>query len=313
MSALLGCAMTSKTPQVSVGMPVYNGMRFLRQSLDSILAQTFKDFELLISDNASSDHTQDICREYVQKDRRIRYMRNPINLGATRNYNRLVELSSGRYFRWAPADDLFAPTSLERCVATLEKNEDVVLCYPKTILIDGAGNQLEPYEDKLDLRSPDPSERFRQALQIGRANALYGLMRSDVLRKISPMRSYPGADVDLLIDLCLYGRFFEIPEALFFRRMHAEAYSSLTTLKEQQAFFDPSTSGRIHLSHWKRLFVRLTSVWHAPLGVSSKLHLSYLLARGAVTARREFFKETTDAVQETTRRREVENRGMGTL
>ena len=299
----------SKTPLVSIGMPVYNGERFLCQSLDSILAQTCKDFELLISDNASSDRTQEICREYATKDGRIRYMRNSINVGAAKNYNNLLELSSGRYFRWAPADDLFAPTSLEQCVTVLETNQDVVLCYPKTALIDESGHTIEPYEDRLDLRSSDPSDRFRRALQIGMANAIYGLMRSNILKNIVPMGNYPSADVDLLIELCLYGRFFEIPEALFFRRMHANAYSSIKTVEGRQEFFDPKTRGRIHLSYWKYLIVRIAAVWRAPLNVPTKFHLSYMLARGAVTARREFLKEVINTLRDTGRRRWLENQG----
>jgi glycosyltransferase involved in cell wall biosynthesis len=240
-------------------------------------------------------------------------MRNKVNLGAARNYNCLLELSSGRYFRWAAADDLLGPTSLEQCLAVLETNHDVVLCYPKTSLIDENGETIAPYDDHLDLRSTNPCDRYRLALQIGRNNAIYGLIRADVLRTMSPMGSYPGADVDFLIGLCLYGRFFEIPEGLFFRRMHADAYSSIKTLQGMQTFFDPKTRGRIHLSHWKRLFVRLAAVWRAPLKTTTRLHLSYILARGAVTARRELLKELVLGFRETTRRSWFANQRIGQI
>lgn len=289
--------MIGKSPCVTVGMPVYNGEHYLRQSLDSLLSQTVDDFEIVISDNASTDRTKEICSEYAEQDQRIRYFRNSTNLGAARNYNRLIALAAGPYFRWAPADDVFAPTSLERCIEVLNAHPDVVLCYPKTILIDGDGNQLEPYEDKLDLRSQDPAVRYRQALQIGRANAIYGLMRTDVLRMIAPLGSYPGADVDLLIELCLYGRYFEISEPLYFRRMHAGAYSSLATLKDRQMFFDPTTCGKLHLSHWKRLCVRMAAVWRAPVGLGARLTISYKLVRGAVTSRKEFVNEVVQILR----------------
>jgi len=294
--------MMSKTPLVSVGVPVYNGERFLGQTLDSILAQTFKDFELLISDNASSDRTEDICRKYAKKDTRIRYVRNATNVGSAKNYDNLLWLSSGRYFRWAPADDLFAPTSLERCVAVLEANDDVVLCYPKTILIDENGNTIAPYEDRLDLRSTNVSDRFRLALKVGRVNAIYGLMRSDALKSIAPMGNYPNADGDLLIELCLYGRFFEIPEALFFRRMHAGAYSSIATLQGLQSFLDPRTSGKLEFNHWRRILMHSRAVWRAPLKTRIKLRLSYMLARRALTARREFLQELLIGVREASRK-----------
>src|SRR5207244_10480282 len=111
---------TSKMPRVSIGVPVYNGERYIAETLDSLLAQTFEDFELIISDNASHDRTEGICRAYAAKDSRIRYVRNSTNLGAARNYRLAVELSSGEYFRWANCDDLFAPTSLSRCVEVLD-------------------------------------------------------------------------------------------------------------------------------------------------------------------------------------------------
>jgi len=289
---------------VSIGMPVRNGERFIRQTLDSIVAQTFDDFELVISDNASTDGTQAICGDYAKKDRRIRYVRNAANIGASHNYNRLFALSTGRYFRWAPSDDLFAPTSIERCVAVLQEHEDVVLCYPKTTLIDESGHVIEPYEDNLDLRSPNVGDRFRSAVwNIRKVNVIYGLMRSDVLRRTRLIGNYPGADVDLLIELTLYGRFFEIPEALFFRRMHADAYSSIQTLQGKQSFFDPKTCERIHLNHWRRIVERLVSVWRAPLTVPSQVYLSGILARSAVTARREFVLELMFGLREMIRRR----------
>src|SRR5262245_56581544 len=117
-------------PLVGIGLPVYNGERFLRQTLDSILAQTFKEFELIISDNSSTDKTEEICLEYSRRDARIRYIRQEINLGASRNYNLVFEMTAGKYFRWAAADDLFSADSLEICVATLEKYPEAVLCYP---------------------------------------------------------------------------------------------------------------------------------------------------------------------------------------
>jgi len=127
--------MTNPNPKVSIGLPVYNGERFLAETIESVLAQTFTDFELIISDNGSSDHTKEICLEYVLRDQRIRCVRSEVNRGASWNYRRVFELSQGKYFRWAPADDLFAPESLAECITTLDANPDAVLCYPKTLLI----------------------------------------------------------------------------------------------------------------------------------------------------------------------------------
>src|SRR6266850_1186232 len=134
-------------PRVSIGLPVYNGERYVEETLDSLLAQTYEDFELIICDNDSGDRTQEICQSYAAKDRRIRYGRNPTNLGAAKNYRLTFELSSGEYFRWATCDDLFAPTSLERCIEVLDRELSTVLVYPKTKLIDDRGRIISDYDD----------------------------------------------------------------------------------------------------------------------------------------------------------------------
>src|SRR5438128_3187989 len=109
-----------QAPSVSLGLPVFNGEAFLVQVLESILAQTYGDFELIISDNASTDATPDICRVYAARDPRIRYVRNATNVGAARNFNRVFQLSTGEYYKLANADDVCAPTLVERCVAVLD-------------------------------------------------------------------------------------------------------------------------------------------------------------------------------------------------
>ena len=94
------------TPRVSIGLPVYNGDRYLRETIEGLLNQTFSDFELVICDNASTDRTQDICNEYCLLDKRVRYYRNNENIGAGKNFNKAFSLSQGKYFKWAACDDL---------------------------------------------------------------------------------------------------------------------------------------------------------------------------------------------------------------
>src|SRR5690242_8968780 len=108
------------TPKVTVGMPVYNGERYMRFALDSLLAQDFQDFEIVISDNASTDRTSEICAEYAARDSRVRYHRNATNIGASPNYNRTFELARGQYFKWCAHDDVCLPSFLSKCVATME-------------------------------------------------------------------------------------------------------------------------------------------------------------------------------------------------
>src|SRR2546426_6424374 len=127
--------MHNRTLRVSIGLPVFNCDPLLRQAVDSLLTQTYSDFELVISDNASTDGTEAICREYAAKDHRVRYYRGERNRGAVWNWNRVFELSGGEYFKWAAHDDLCAPDYVERCVEVLDRDPSVVLCYAETVLI----------------------------------------------------------------------------------------------------------------------------------------------------------------------------------
>ena len=135
----------SHVPAVSIGMPVYNGERTLRESVDSILSQTFSDFELIISDNASADGTEAICRTYVERDSRVAYHRQPQNLGITENYNTVFRLSNAPYFKWASSSDICMPEFLSKCVAVQQNHSDVVLCYPRTRLFDSRTSDAEDY------------------------------------------------------------------------------------------------------------------------------------------------------------------------
>ena len=126
-------------PKLSIGIPVFNGQEFLPELLDSLLGQTFKDFEILICDNTSSDRTPQICREYERHDSRIHYIRNARNLGAIANFNRVFELSTAPLFKWAAHDDLCAATFLARCVDALDADPSAALAYSRVAVIDENG------------------------------------------------------------------------------------------------------------------------------------------------------------------------------
>ncbi len=289
--------------RVSIGLPVYNGERFLKEALDSILAQTFEDFELIISDNASYDKTEEICREYASRDRRIRYHRFEKNHGAARNYNYVFGMSRGEYFRWATADDFCAPESLRKCVNVLDHEPEVVLCYPKTTIVDEEGNHVREYDDNLDLRYSSAVERFSQfKRRIGLCNVHYGLIRSMALRQTSLLGNYPGADVVLLAELTLYGQFYEIPESLFFRRFHPQASRKNISIAKHQEFYDPKTKGTISMRLWRHEFQHLGSVMRAPLKTAEKAQLVYILFRWGVTQREGFVREIFEALGRTRRK-----------
>ena len=220
--------MSGSKPRLSVGLPVFNGEKYLKEALESILAQTYSDFELLISDNASTDHTQHICREYAAKDSRIRYYRNEKNIGAPKNFNRVFELSSCEYFKWAAADDVHAPTYLQKCVSVLDTDPSIILCCSKVRRIDERGRLGENYDRPIAARisSWKPHERFGEFITMRTpCLALFGVIRASVLRKTPLQANYIGADRNLLAEIALMGRIYEIPEYLFFGRDHAEQYT----------------------------------------------------------------------------------------
>jgi len=246
--------MSGHKPRVSIGLPVFNGEKYLAEAIDSILVQTYSDFELIISDNASTDRTPEICQVCAANDARIRYYRNSKNLGASPNFNRVFEWSSGEYFRWAAHDDLIASDFLARCVAVLDQNPETVLCYPKATAIDENGMFLDIYDPRPDTSSPRPHERFRNLiLSPHMALQIFGLIRASALRKTSLMGNYPSSDEVLLAELALLGRFYEVPNRLFLTRIHPgqSTKGAFQIQRTRIIWFDTSREGRIVLPTWR--------------------------------------------------------------
>lgn len=243
-------APATAAPMVSIGMPVYNGAKYIEQALDSILAQTYRDFELIISDNASTDATEEICRRYAARDARIRYSRLPVNLGAAPNYNRVIELARGRYFRHAAHDDILAPTNIERCVEALERDPQAVLAYPRMIMMNAAGVQIDTREHSLELADGRASARFAKYAVLcdegSMCDPVFGLFRTSALRTTALLGAYIAADMILLGEMALRGRIVEIPEYLFFERYHDEgSVLSNPTLDDRAAWFDINSRGKL--------------------------------------------------------------------
>lgn len=258
-------------PMVTIGLPVFNGEDYLALALDALLAQTYTDFELVISDNGSTDQTQAICERYAAKDTRIRYYRSPVNQGAAWNYNRVFALARGKYFRWTSHDDLCAPTHLERCVAVLEARLEVVLCYPKSIFIDEHGNEVRKHEDGMNLRATKPHERLRNFLP-GACNPVFGLIRADVLKTTALIGSYVGSDEILLWQLALRGQFYEVPEYLFFRRYHPRSsVRANPDYRSRTRWFDPKRRQRFHFPLWNHFYRRALSISQVPLQIDEKV------------------------------------------
>lgn len=251
--------MAGHTPKVSIGLPVYNGEKYLASAIHSLLTQTYTDFELIISDNASTDSTAEICKWYAARDSRIRYHREPTNRGAAWNFTRTFELARGEYFKWQAHDDLCETTFLEKCVAVLDADASVVLCHTRSAVIDCLGNLapedpaswrrtgegviLPPVGDALTVRGLDaatPSERYAGVLlKTIWCFEMFGVVRRSAMQQTGKLRAYRAAEKVLLAELALRGRFHEVPEVLFLSRRHAEQFSLLATATAQHQWVKP--------------------------------------------------------------------------
>jgi glycosyltransferase involved in cell wall biosynthesis len=275
-------------PQLSIGLPVYNGERYLPRTFECLRAQTFDDYELIISDNASTDRTEEICREYAAGDPRVRYSKRHKNVGASRNYNFVFRQSSAPIFKWVAADDEMAPTLVERCMEALAAAPDAVAAYTLAQHIDDdsvpvdtcAGTPLQ----HVDWDST-PSGRFRQLLEIfrkdGGASApmfWYGVIRRNALKKTRMMGGYFSSDLVLLSELMLQGRFIEVPECLLSIRIHPESssWAGTWTPESIQQHLDPKVKGRVRLAlEMRRYYLEYAgAVVRSKLAVADKATLS---------------------------------------
>jgi glycosyltransferase involved in cell wall biosynthesis len=177
------------TPLVSVGMPVYNGERHLREALDSLIAQTHRDFELIVADNASTDGTQAICEEYAARDRRISYFRHTRHTGAIDNFAFVFRRSRGKYFMWAAHDDKEAdPRYLEGLLGEMESargGAEPDLVFPDVSCIDGSG-QVILENIMAEFRNCGTRGDYAVASVTKADCQMYGLWRSSALRTIWP-------------------------------------------------------------------------------------------------------------------------------
>jgi len=295
--------MKIQTPLVSIGLAVYNGENYIREAIDSILAQTFEDFELIISDNASTDRTQAICLEYAAKDSRIQYHRNSYNRGCAWNQSRVIELAQGKYFKLAAHDDLIAPTFLEKCVEVLEKNPNIVLVHPWTRSINEIGEMIADERDgnrsslapplnnplrrllipilgdgTMYIDSAQPWIRFRSmVLTAHQCYHIFGLIRTSILKQTPLFGSYSHADGILLARLALLGSFYDFPEHLFMIRKHPQQssavfskdgfwdYKGFTTV-----FWDPSKQGKLTFPYWRQVGEYCKAIFSSPVSLYDK-------------------------------------------
>lgn len=254
-------------PKVSIGLPVYNGEQFIGDAIDSILNQSFEDFELIISDNGSMDTTQEICEQYAARDSRVRYYRNEKNLGAGKNFSRVFELSIGKYFRWAAHDDMAEPNYLSRCIQVLDSNESIILCFSKIKIMKQNGELKRNYSYNLFKTNSRKAHLRFADLVLKRHGCfhIFGLIRREYLEKTPLFGNYISADRTLLGDIGLLGRFYEIPEDLFIMRGHKDRSVNAYPFYLRMAWWDPGKQGEKIFPNWRIFQEHLKSIKRAPI------------------------------------------------
>jgi glycosyltransferase involved in cell wall biosynthesis len=233
-------------------MPVFNAEAWLVPALDCLQKQTFGDFELIVSDNASSDNSLGIVEEYARRDKRIRVLRQTRNIGANGNYRAVLAAASADLFKWAAANDLCAPRFLERCVDAMQKRPDVVLAYPRTLLFEHESSDGVLYDHDFALDSDDRSKRFADLLATMLLNnAMNGVIRRRALERILPLGTFRSADILMMCELALLGKYALVDEPLFYRRMSAAAATSLRSAIEADKHLVPTAKRPLRWQNWK--------------------------------------------------------------
>lgn len=248
---------SESVPLVSIGLPVYNGAAYVSEAIESVLSQTMRDLELVICDNCSSDETQAICERYAASDPRVRYHRNPRNLGAGPNYDLCFHLARGTYFKWAAHDDKLATNYLELAVAALDARPDAVLCTVGICEIDADGGTLRVFANQF-VRSGSMSmaRRFGGLIHTRhQCEDFFGLYRRQALIGSGLHDNYSGSDRVLLAEMALRGPWVSVPDPLFLHREHDKRYTRAVLLVDaKQAALWQDTSGRARqrntMFHW---------------------------------------------------------------
>ena len=291
-------------PRVTIGIPVRNGARYLEESLASVRAQTVTDLRIVITDNASDDDTPRIAQAAAAADERITYVRHPRDLGLAGNFNSLVDLARTPLFKWVAADDVIAPTYVEACLRVFDATPALSVVACRLQVVDSQGQLFQatstgrlvssegfdiPIRRPIaqDMGAADPGRRFRAALSgmlgLEISTYIFGLMRTDALRRTSSLGSYPGSDKVLLAELALQGAFAEVPEILWSCRIHPTHVGGQTPAEVRRAM-RPSWRTRIESMRLDQLKGYVAAVAHADMGVGPKMWCLAAVGRRGMTA-----------------------------
>jgi glycosyltransferase involved in cell wall biosynthesis len=273
-----------KIPRLSIGLPVYNGAQFLDRCLEALCSQTFRDWELIICDNASNDRTVEIAERWRARDARIQISLANENMGAAANFNKAFSLARAELFKWCAVDDLLEPDFIQHCIDALDRNPDAVLAYSGAVDIDEEENFIrEIYDNKwdVDFGAPETDRRFRYLICADHSCiAIFGVIRTAVLRQTAVIAPYVGSDRVLLAVLGLHGKLLRVGDRLLLHREHkGRSVNEVKDLRKRAAWFDPRKSGSNVYPHW-RYFVEYTkAVCAVQLSIHMRMRCAFELVR----------------------------------
>jgi glycosyltransferase involved in cell wall biosynthesis len=240
------------TARVSVGLPVYNGEDHVSAAIESVLSQTLSDVEIVVSDNASTDRTREICEKWMQTDDRVIFNHNETNLGAADNFNLVFRMSSAPYFKWLGHDDVLDTRALEMALEVIEDRDDVSIVHWLERMINEDGAILREYtpEQGFTIDGETPGQRFRQMLRwrsLGfGGDPFFGLIRRDALEATRLQGKGMNPNYMLMQELSLTGKFVTIPEVLATR-----VYNDVrVTAKSMIKWLDPKS--QIGFPHFRK-------------------------------------------------------------
>jgi glycosyltransferase involved in cell wall biosynthesis len=270
----------NKPPLISIGIPAYNAGATIGSTIEGLLAQSFGNFELIVSDNASTDATRDVVENYMLRDPRIRYERQPVNVGANGNYSHVVRLARGEFFKWSSSSDWCAPTFLERSLEEIMAHDDAVLAAPRTRLFQGSPSTWQDYPFDIEVLDEAPLARFARLYSTLRLNnAMNGLIRMSALRRTRLVEPYLSADVVLMEHLALLGKFRLLPERLFYRRMEAAFATALQAPEAVLKHHYPQQSAHTLAQGSKRLTGRVRAALSTSMPMGEKLRSLVFIAK----------------------------------
>ncbi len=292
-AAVLTDGQSEGQPLVSIGLPVYNGERFLARSLASLLEQTYRNVEVILSDNASTDGTAQICKQFVAEDARVRYSRLPHNIGGVGNHQRVRELARGEFFMWASGDDVWLPQYIETCMTVLRQSADVACVYTTNTIIDEQLTVLRTLPAGPDLAAADPAERFSRLtdIYIG-IQPFYGVMRTAVVRKVRKLLRHPGFDRIFFAELGLHGRLVRIEQPLYLRCEHAQqSVGAYPSLRSRYLWINPGRTTKLAWPHFGYLAAFLAAALRAAPDMVTRIRCTLRMLRWCSWHRRELLDD----------------------